>query len=200
LIRSVHNIRIERLWRDLTLGFAGKWKHFFQHLEFYNDLNHDNPRHIWLLHYLFLESVNEDAKNWAEAWNYHVLSLRHEKNQSPVALFELGMMEHGVRGFMEEDLPEDLAEYGVDWEDFLDDDIRDFFQTNNPPDSMQQPEHVVDMRHMSHVEVEVPNCPFNENELVEFEERISSNYPDILQMSMQERIMVWRDAKAFSGY
>jgi hypothetical protein len=181
------------------LGFGGKWKHFFQYLEFHYDLNHDNPRHIWLLQYLFLESINEDARNWAEAWNHHVLSLRGEQDKSPIALFDLGMMERGVRGFIE-DSPEDLAEYGVDWEDFFDEEIRTFFQTNNPPDSMQQPDYVVDMRHMSHVEVEVPNCPFNEEELVGFEEYISSVYPDILQMSMQQRIVVWRDAKALSGY
>ena len=144
--------------------------------------------------------MNEDAKNWAKAWNHHVLSLRDEDNKSPLALFDLGMMEHGVRGLMEEDLPEDLAEYGVDWEDFFDDEIRTFFETNNPPDTMQEPDYVVDLRHMSHVEVEIPNCPFNEDELVAFEEHISSVYPDILQLSMQERITVWREAIAFSGY
>ncbi|KAF4569538.1 hypothetical protein EYR36_009332 [Pleurotus pulmonarius] len=31
--RSVHNVRIERPWRDITLGFGQKWKQFFEHLE-----------------------------------------------------------------------------------------------------------------------------------------------------------------------
>ena len=59
--RSVHNIRIERLWQDVTRGFGRKWKEFFQQLEVEWGLDPNNDAHIWLLHYLFLEAINEDA-------------------------------------------------------------------------------------------------------------------------------------------
>ena len=58
--RSVHNIRIERLWFDFTAGIGSKWKMFFQELEYQAELDVDLPSHIWLIHYLFLDSLNQD--------------------------------------------------------------------------------------------------------------------------------------------
>ncbi|KAI0371588.1 hypothetical protein BV20DRAFT_1051599 [Pilatotrama ljubarskyi] len=60
--RSVHNIRIERLWVDVTSGFGSKWKEFFHQLEAQHGLNVDNDAHVWLLHHLFLEAINRDAE------------------------------------------------------------------------------------------------------------------------------------------
>jgi hypothetical protein len=60
------------------LGFGEKWKSFFDHLEFYDALDHNSDSHIWLLHYLFLPAINYDALEWAESWNMHVLSIRNE--------------------------------------------------------------------------------------------------------------------------
>ncbi|KAJ7605090.1 hypothetical protein FB45DRAFT_706677, partial [Roridomyces roridus] len=39
LVRSVHNIRIERLWVDFTRGIASKWVDFFFELELYYGLS-----------------------------------------------------------------------------------------------------------------------------------------------------------------
>lgn len=69
--RSVHNICIERLWVDFTQGIGSKWKSFFQDLEATSDLDTDNIHHIWLLHYLFLETLCKEVHGWAEAWNNH---------------------------------------------------------------------------------------------------------------------------------
>lgn len=79
----MHNIRIERLWVDVTLGFGGKWKHFFQDLEAYDALNSGNDNHIWLLHHLFLEAVNDDIHDWIGAWNNCVLAIRGVCSHSP---------------------------------------------------------------------------------------------------------------------
>jgi hypothetical protein len=75
LFRSVHNSRIERLWYDWTQGVGRKWKGFFINLETTEGCNHNNPTHIWLLHHLFLPAINEDANEWVEAWNAHVIQL-----------------------------------------------------------------------------------------------------------------------------
>jgi hypothetical protein len=61
LCRSVHNIRIERLWVDITSGFGKKWHDFFTVLESREGLNTNLDAHIWLIHHLFLQFINHDA-------------------------------------------------------------------------------------------------------------------------------------------
>jgi len=65
LYRSVHNIHIERLWVDFTAGVGAKWKNFFEELEVQSDLDPNLLSHIWLLHYLFLDKLNQDITDWA---------------------------------------------------------------------------------------------------------------------------------------
>ncbi|KAJ7740477.1 hypothetical protein DFH07DRAFT_751592 [Mycena maculata] len=67
--RSVHNIRIERLWCDVTRGFGRKWSNFFLALEFSAGLRPDLDAHIWLIHHLFLPAINQDAIDWVRTWN-----------------------------------------------------------------------------------------------------------------------------------
>lgn len=76
LPRSVHNTRIERLWYDVTKGFGQKWKNFFIELETHYHLQAHNTAHIWLLHYLFKASIDQDAAEWVEAWNAHTMQLK----------------------------------------------------------------------------------------------------------------------------
>ena len=59
--RSVYNSQIERVWYDVTKGFGEKWKEFFTDLEANEGLDVDNPAHLWLLHHLFLNNINQDA-------------------------------------------------------------------------------------------------------------------------------------------
>jgi hypothetical protein len=76
----VHNIRIERLWVDVTRGFGTKWKVFFQMLESNHGLDLDKDAHIWLLHFLFLGYINSDADAWMRAWNMHTLSHQGDRH------------------------------------------------------------------------------------------------------------------------
>ncbi|KAJ6600822.1 hypothetical protein B0H10DRAFT_1715691, partial [Mycena sp. CBHHK59/15] len=128
--RSVHNIRIERLWCDVTRAFGWKWSNFFLSLEYSNSLRPDLDAHICLLHHLFLAAINQDAADWARTWNEHKLRFDSERTRSPRDMFFFGMIENGLRGF--EDMPEevldddnidDLDAYGVDWEDLNNTDI-----------------------------------------------------------------------------
>lgn len=94
---------------------------FFLDLEANHGLNPTRPGHIWLLHHLFLASVNRDAQDWAEAWNSHQLTVRRQRERSPRDLFVFGMLREGPRGISsvlaqeEEEVIEDLNDYGVDW-------------------------------------------------------------------------------------
>lgn len=115
--RSVHNIRIERLWRDYYTGIIESWYLFFGNLERYRNLDVDNPTHIWLLHHLFLGAVNEEALQWVSAWNSH--GIQTENYRTPREMFAFGMAENGARGigWLEDGVePGHYQEYGVDWE------------------------------------------------------------------------------------
>ncbi|KAJ7245205.1 hypothetical protein C8J57DRAFT_1438317 [Mycena rebaudengoi] len=60
---STRNTRIERLWVEVGTQFARRWRGFFTRLERMHGLDHDNPHHLWLLHYLFLDAINLDCQN-----------------------------------------------------------------------------------------------------------------------------------------
>jgi len=50
IYRSVHNIRIERLWVDITAQIGASWAEAFTDLEINHGLDINNTHHIWLLH------------------------------------------------------------------------------------------------------------------------------------------------------
>ena len=49
---SVHNQRIERLWRDVFQSVIG----MFYHMEHHNLLNPTNEIHLFALHYIFTKN------------------------------------------------------------------------------------------------------------------------------------------------
>jgi len=66
----------EMIGLDVTSGFGRKWKNLFQTLEARDGLDVNSDAHLWLLHFLFIPMINNDAGQWAAAWNSHVLSRR----------------------------------------------------------------------------------------------------------------------------
>ncbi|KAJ7092053.1 hypothetical protein B0H15DRAFT_777894 [Mycena belliarum] len=145
---SVHNVRIERLWGDVTAQVGASWADMFTMLEMHHGLNINNVHHIWLLHYLFLHQINEQLRFFMEAWNQHRIQIRRGTgpNRSPADMFGFDMLVHGVRGSVvpgvQELLPEDAAPmseedmevFGVDWEALRDDNILEWREENNPID------------------------------------------------------------------
>ncbi|KAF8835015.1 hypothetical protein BDN67DRAFT_913746 [Paxillus ammoniavirescens] len=162
--RSVHNIRIERLWRDLTSGIGKKWKTFFQQLEIHDGLDPNLDAHIWLLHHLFLDSIDDEVLQWAEAWNNHTMAIRGERQRSPRDMFFFGMLQNGLRGTAlladDEDIG-DVQAYGIDWEDYDNDTILAHHDTSNAmeADSVENPFFTHQPQHLSNVEVPSHNSP-----------------------------------------
>lgn len=131
MLSSVHNIRIERLWFDVTKQLGAKWADFFQDLELRHGLDINNSYHIWLLHTLFLQMVNDEIDFFIKNWNSHRLQMRGQRSRSPIDLFEIDMLSCGIRGDVvdvqgaieevqvldAEEMGADLETYGVDWED-----------------------------------------------------------------------------------
>ncbi|KAE9387199.1 hypothetical protein BT96DRAFT_838006, partial [Gymnopus androsaceus JB14] len=90
---STRNTHIERLWLKVSTQFARAWCTFFSRLEELHGLDQTNPHHMWLLHFLFLDLINYDCKEFQKYWNAHPIS--HE-NRSPQDIFFLGQLEHGI--------------------------------------------------------------------------------------------------------
>ena len=59
---SVHNQRIERLWRDMHRCVTGTFYRLFYFLEHHNML--DPESHLFALHYVFLPRINEALQHF----------------------------------------------------------------------------------------------------------------------------------------
>ncbi|CAB1328728.1 unnamed protein product, partial [Coregonus sp. 'balchen'] len=106
--RSVHNQRIERMWRDVYEHALDLFYQIFTSLEDQETLNPDNEVHLFALHRIFLPLVQQSLDSFRDAWNFH--GLRTERNQSPQQLWR-SYREQGP----EEDPTEVPEEYGIDW-------------------------------------------------------------------------------------
>ncbi|KAJ7459475.1 hypothetical protein B0H11DRAFT_1737159 [Mycena galericulata] len=94
--RSTRNTRIERLWVEVGTQFARRWRAFFTRLGRLHRLDRKNPAHLWLLHRLFLDLLNEDCTEFQTEWNLHPVSGRTTSDQSPADMRFLGQTTEGV--------------------------------------------------------------------------------------------------------
>ncbi|KAI6017252.1 hypothetical protein BKA83DRAFT_4059283, partial [Pisolithus microcarpus] len=90
------NSRIERLWVEVGMQFARHWRAFFTRLENQHMLNPHSPNHLWLLHLLFLDSINADCLNFQQEWNCHPISGPDTNNKSPNDIRFMGQTVFGV--------------------------------------------------------------------------------------------------------
>ncbi|KAF8208063.1 hypothetical protein K438DRAFT_1574451 [Mycena galopus ATCC 62051] len=134
--KYVHNVRIERLWVDITAQVGAVWAERFTNLELRHGLDINNLNHIWLLHFLFLATINSQLTFFAQSWNQHRIQIRNGPNRSPADMFVFDMLVNGVRGNQlpeEEPLSEEELEvYGIDWSGLREDDLLASQQANNP--------------------------------------------------------------------
>lgn len=181
MTRSVHNIRIERLWVDVTAQVGSTWADLFLMLELRHGLNINNSNHIWLLHFLFLHTINQQLDFFAAAWNQHQMQSRHGPNRRPADYFLFDMHVHGVRGMQ---LPPSDAEpltdaelevFGIDWDGLRQENLLRSRDSNNstnegdgswirqsgPPENLNE------------VPLEAPAGPFGADELILLENHLS---------------------------
>ncbi|KAF7335795.1 hypothetical protein MVEN_02235500 [Mycena venus] len=90
-----NNTRIERLWVKVGSQFGRQWRAFFYRLEALHGLDRRNPHHLWLLHFLFLDLINDDCANFVAKWNCHPIS-GEGHDQSPEDMCLMGQLQHGV--------------------------------------------------------------------------------------------------------
>lgn len=87
--RSVHNQRIERLWRDLYSGCVCLFYNFFYFLEEIGVLDVSSAFDLYALHFVFLPVIQTQLDIFREGWANH--SLRTERNRTPLQLWILGL-------------------------------------------------------------------------------------------------------------
>lgn len=96
--RSVHNSRIERLWRDVYQVATSVFYDLFHMLESDGLLDPDNDHHLFCLHFVYLPVINDILGKFARSWLNH--KIRTTGNKTPLQLFIMGMQqirgEHGI--------------------------------------------------------------------------------------------------------
>ncbi|PBK95697.1 hypothetical protein ARMGADRAFT_925675 [Armillaria gallica] len=203
--RSVHNTRIERLWFDVTHDFGQKWKDFFLDLEVHYGLNPTNRHHLWLIHYLWLPSINQDAQDWMGMWNSHRMTLPRSSPRTPREMFRSSMIADGPRGIAElmarpiDDDVDDLNAFGIDWEVADDPTYMSHILEQNPEEWDEENPFSSAPPKPTHVPVEPPECPFNTESL----EILSSTLADRVDLSdrrMEMRWVVWEEAISLCDY
>lgn len=118
---SVHNQRIERLWRDLHRCVTGIYYRLFYHLEHCGLLNPLDERDLFALHYVYLPRINDSIGAFAESWNHHGIRTAH--NSSPRQLYISGFLR--LRNAEGQDIGEEVDEgYGIS-EEGMPSDIHD---------------------------------------------------------------------------
>ena len=86
--RSVHNQRIERLWRDLYSGCVCCFYTLFYSLEDSGMLDVNDPSDLYALHFIFLPVIQQ-LDLFRNGWAHH--ALRTEQYQTPQQLWILGL-------------------------------------------------------------------------------------------------------------
>jgi len=90
---SVHNERVERLWRDVHRCVGAVFYDIFQTLERGGTLDQSNEVDMYCLHHIFLPRINKNLREFQESWNSHALS--SEGRMTPYQLFFLGL-DHAI--------------------------------------------------------------------------------------------------------
>ncbi len=105
--RSVHNQRIERLWRDVFMGCVSLFYSLFYALEDNGMLEPTSNVDLFALHYIFVPRINHHLDVFRESYSHH--RLRTARNRSPYQLWIGGMTERSgdnaaLQGVLQEPL------------------------------------------------------------------------------------------------
>ena len=171
----MHNIRIEWLWVDVTAQLGSSWADVFTALEIHHGLNINNSHHIWLLHFLFLPTINQQLLFFSESWNQHHIQIRDGPNHSPADMFGFDMFVHGIRRAqlppMDDMTAEELEVFGIDWPAFREERLLQSLQENAPAQE-EATSWIGEMgppAHLNEVPLDAPDVNMPEDQLQPFQ-------------------------------
>lgn len=187
---------------DFTAGFGKKWKEFFIFLELHYRLDHESDAHIWLSLHLFLSYINNDIQTWIATWNSHTLANHTETYSTPRKKF--GMVFLQLAPISPDDLEtldaNDIANYGIDWENIKNQTILQHHTSNNHWNEPHQNLFVTDLlEQLSHISSADPHCPFTAQAVENFDNYISS-LPYLSRCAISDMTalsQLWIDALAY---
>ena len=87
--RSVHNQRIESIWRVINTAVINMFKDVFALMESDGILDRHSEVDLYCLHFVFLPKINLALAAFSEQWKNH--PMRTFANQSPRMLFMSGI-------------------------------------------------------------------------------------------------------------
>ena len=87
---SVHNQRIERLWRDVFRCVISVYYQVFDYFESSNKLNPLSEVDLYCLHAVYISMINNALEAFTSGWNNHALTTEHAA--TPSQLFAAGIL------------------------------------------------------------------------------------------------------------
>ena len=115
---SVHNQRIEMLWRDLYISVLQLYHRLFYHLENLGILDPLDCHHLYALHYVYIPRINHALTLFMNGWNKHPVS--RCGGNSPIQMFTKEMVKLSQTNVPALDFFELVSErYGVEDEGFV---------------------------------------------------------------------------------
>ncbi|PIK52823.1 hypothetical protein BSL78_10256 [Apostichopus japonicus] len=110
--KSVHNQRIERLWRDVYKSCLSGFYHLFYTMEQEGRLDCGCDIDLFALHYVFQHVINNQLKSFQDTFIHH--KIRTAGNQTPMQMWVQGAHNGYQIDFLEE---EDAVQYGIELDD-----------------------------------------------------------------------------------
>ena len=116
---SVHNQRIERLWREVNRVVVSRFLNIFLFLENRGAFDPNEEVHLYCLHLVYLPLINEALSELSRQWNDHPVTT--ESNYSPRQLWMQGMLQlrhsnlTAIRDVVDGEIV-DLEEFGIEEE------------------------------------------------------------------------------------
>ena len=113
---SVHNSRVERAHRDVYSGVLAFYARIFEAMEDEGILDISDDVHLFSLHHVYVPRINRSLNEFIQQMNNHPVST--ENNQSPLQMWERGMLENMHSGHTALS-SEEIEDFGVDLEGVL---------------------------------------------------------------------------------
>ena len=114
---SVHNQRIERLWREVNKIVCSRFVNIFSYLGGNGLFDPLSDMHLWSLHVVYLPLIKKALQDLISSWNHHPVTT--ECNYSPRQLWIDGMLRmrnhvhSAVQNVLQGNDQPDLLNYGI---------------------------------------------------------------------------------------